>query len=315
MTDVDARLEPGALPDLVRCPCCGRGLTYRAGPDPGAGLRNYTRQVAGPERAVLYGACPWCLARWHRYPRGHPLYEAAAPLVQEWPAVGVRAWPSAWRNNRVRVLTDAGAVHLVPATSRPSGGRKWSGGAVHVLTAWNPGGRPSSLKANLAAQRRLVRRLRWSRAVVKTGATFDDDLRWAEQAVVLTDVDPATVTDLARRFDQPAYLQVSDGLMAPVDRVRGEPVCPPVPVVAVPAVAGCPASSDDIAPGGVCRDPGGPWGSASMHESLRWTLRRDLLLATLGCGICHGRPPARATRGGPVAVSGQVVASRYGPGR
>jgi len=184
-----------------------------------------------------------------------------------------------------------------------------------VLTAWNPGGRPSSLKANLAAQRRLVRRLRWSRAVVRVGATCDGDLRWAEQAVVLTDVDPATVTDLARRFDQPAYLRVINGLMAPVDRVRGEPVCPPVPVVAVPEVAGCPVSSDDIVPGGVCRDPGGPWVSASMHESLRWTLRRDLLLATLGCGICHGRPPARATRGGPVAVSEQVIASRYGPGR
>jgi len=68
----------GVLPDLDRCPCCNRALVYVDGDNPSRARHNSTRQVSVVGHAEpLYRQCPHCDARWHRYPRRHPLRSAA----------------------------------------------------------------------------------------------------------------------------------------------------------------------------------------------------------------------------------------------
>jgi hypothetical protein len=61
----------------------------------------------------------------------------------------------------------------------------------------------------------------------------------------------------------------------------------------------------------VCRNPGGPWVSASIHESARWRHQREVLPVTIGY-ICQGAS-TDGPGGSSVEVSPKTVASRYGP--
>lgn len=102
-TILDYLGEDGLLPDLERCPCCGRGLVYVDGAS--GERRNGTFQVEVPDAAgvALYRECHACRARWHRYAEGHPLREYAEPWVARWPAYGRRPVADAWAEGVVRL--------------------------------------------------------------------------------------------------------------------------------------------------------------------------------------------------------------------
>lgn len=309
----------GVLPDLDRCPCCNRALVYVDGDNPSRARHNSTRQVSVVGHAEpLYRQCPHCDARWHRYPRRHPLRSAATAYVNAWPAHGFRDLAAAWSDGVIRLsvggepydLRRATATHDAP-TEPLSADRP-----VYVVTAWNPGGAAASLASNQARQRALeseVGRRGWASC---PASSYDVDLRWAESAIAVSAGAEADVLALARRFEQPAVQRWTDGSLAVLASGTGDLVVEPTGAVTtrvdsricpMRAVRGEPQEDD------VCRDPGGPWVSASMHESLRWRCQREVLLDALSCDVCRGGPPQG--RGRPIAVSPRLVASRYGPAR
>ncbi len=72
----------------------------------------------------------------------------------------------------------------------------------------------------------------------------------------------------------------------------------------------CPVPRPD--PGDtVCRDPGGPWISASIKASAKWRADRDTVLRSLGCDVCDSGRPA-GPGGKPILLWPRTVPNRYG---
>lgn len=307
------------LPDLDRCPCCNRALVYVDGASPSRARRNSTQQVSVAGFAdPLYRQCPHCDARWHRYPRRHPLRSAATAYVDEWPAHHFRSVESAWADGVIRVAVQGQLYDLrrVAAADDVPAEPLASDQPVYVVTAWNQGGVAATLTSNQTRQTALeseVRRLGWASC---PAGSYDVDFRWAERAIAVSTTDEADVLALARRFEQPAVQRWYDSQLSVLATETGALIGEPTATVTTRVDRRiCPmrALKGDPQEDEVCRDPGGPWVSASIHESLRWRCQREVLLDALCCDVCRGGPPQG--RGRPIAVYPQLVASRYGPAR
>jgi len=242
----------------------------------------------------------------------------AEPYVDAWPAFGYRLPSDAWFPTAMRIFDGAQAFDVLPkATNDTSHIVAPFAGPVYVVTAWNPGGRPATLAQNEALQRRMDADVRHRGWHVRQTAVFDTELRWAEESTALLGLSEHDAVTLAREYAQPTLLKWSEagvtvltsdtgttlGAAVPVTiRRRSGPTCP------MRTIAG--DSQEDV----VCRNPGGPWVSASIHESARWRHQRAMLLSTIGCSVCHGGP-SDGPGGRSLDVYPQLVASRYGPGR
>ncbi len=315
----------GVLPDYDRCPCCGRPFRYVHLRDPKEEVHNSTEQVVVPELdpEPLYRRCPYCLARWHRYAEGHPLRAVAEPWVAAWPAHGFRNAYGAWADGIVQVArgtVGGGRVEVRPATEQdeaPGLRDHLLEETVHVLTAWNPYGRSRPLAVNLshhAQLRDVLRDLGWH---TRPAGARAPDWQWAERSIAILGVAESDVAEVARDFGQPAFYRWTNDRLHVMSADGGaEPlhsfdvtahsvasrICP------MRAVKGAPQEAH------VCRDPGGPWISASIHESARWNHHRQTFLRALGCDVCNGGP-ADGPGGRAVPLYAQLVPSRYGPAR
>lgn len=77
-------------------------------------------------------------------------------------------------------------------------------GTVHVITAWNPGGRRTDPATNAHAERALRADLTRLELVVWDAEGWAPDASWAEASVAVVDGDEAVMLDLARRYGQSA---------------------------------------------------------------------------------------------------------------
>lgn len=308
------------LPGLERCPCCGRGLLYLDGTSNSRELLNHASEVTVPSHGdqPLYRECRSCGARWHRHHPASTLRGAAERYVDAWPAFGFRAPLDAWLPTAVRIFDGKQSFDVLPdATNDASHMVAPLAGPMYVVTAWNPGGRPATLAQNEALQRRMDVDARHRGWHVRQAAVFDTELRWAERSTALLGLSERDAVTLAREYAQPALLKWSEAGVTVLTSDTGTALGAAVPVT-IRRRSGptCPMRTiaRDPQEGVVCRNPGGPWVSASIHESARWRLQRAMLLSTIGCNVCHAAH-ADGPGGRSLDVYPQLVASRYGPGR
>jgi hypothetical protein len=183
---------------------------------------------------------------------------------------------------------------------------------VYLLTAWNPLGRPTSLRRNQRAQQQLHARLdesgwSWAGAVV-----HEKGLGWAEPAAAVHDGPDASlarheVLELARRFGQLAVIRLEESGLSVLDTADGAVLLEPTPIRCVEKVfSGCPMQ--DSWPGGdvLCRDIGGPYGSRAIRASGYWHYERRSLMSLVGCELCHGGPIAGPFPNGGGSLLGEV---------
>ncbi|MFG3207711.1 DUF3293 domain-containing protein [Streptomyces sp. NPDC048192] len=126
------------------------------------------------------------------------------------PAISPSTEPGQWANYQRAVVDIAFPAHNVRVTPDPSGGASGlpfpltSARTIHIVTAFNPRGRNASVRANLRAQRELLRilafrGLQWWPAVGGDAAGTH-----AEISAAVTGMDDAQARALGRRFGQDA---------------------------------------------------------------------------------------------------------------
>lgn len=184
--------------------------------------------------------------------------------------------------------------------------------AVHVLGAWNPGGRPTGFGENIARHEELLE----SEALGLAGGfalatVFAADLSWAEQALGIEGHTDQAVAELARECGQPAFYRWDTAGIHVIEtatlRVRAS-----TPVVVTPLTFR-PCPMQPLSSGTeVCVRPGGPYGGAAMAAAFHFERDREVKVSTLGCDVCHGGP-VRGAAGSPIGLQQWSVASRYGP--
>jgi hypothetical protein len=175
------------------------------------------------------------------------------------------------------------------------------------FSAWNPGGRATSLAENVQRHTELTNRLiaqglRWSES-----AACAPDRSWAEQGV-LVEGSGRELSDIAVAVEAPALVTYWEGVLTVThpdgdviatgqwDRVEQPPACPILDGVAAPTR---------------CSMYGGMWTASSRKAGTDWTMHRRLLITTIGCGVCDdGRLPVDAV-GGPIMLVEISVASRW----
>ena len=269
--------------------------------------------VIGHGDDALYRACRPCGARWHRHPPSNALRATAEAFVEEWPAFGFRPALTAWSPTPFRVFDDPGAYDVIPTGSGEDSAVTGRDAPAYIVTAWNPSGQPKTLKRNRDLHRQLradVRHRRWDMCEV---ATYDPALRWAEQALLLMNVSEVGAARLARTYSQVALLRWDQTGVTTLSSDNRTAMTPPNPIAISRDTFGCPMRTIEAEPQQqvVCRNPGGPWVGASIHESARWRHQRQMLLATIGCNVC-GSAPADGPPGEAIYASPMIVASRYG---
>lgn len=173
------------------------------------------------------------------------------------------------------------------------------GPVVHVITAWNPQGRPTGLSENAARHAALDAQVQaggWTRVLA---TVFDDRGEWAEQALGVYGAPEEAVVALAAEFGQRCLLRLDGGAddasLAVLTAPEGEVVASRNASQQPPARRGCPVLAGDPDSTERCVDPGGPYGRAAIEASAVWRHNRRILLDLVGCRICHGGPP-----GGPL---------------
>ncbi len=132
------------------------------------------------------------------------------------------------------------------------------------------------------------------------------DYGWAEEALVVTDLDPDEGRELALAFGQAAFLVwdlthvsvVPTGAIGAVTATRR-----PWQVIDEPMT--CPMRPDDR-PGERCTVHGGPWTSGAIHAAAVWQSHRGLLTSQLGCDACAD---ATSTVLGPGGGRGVIMLS------
>lgn len=241
------------------------------------------RQVGSPEVRACRGAATgrWCTSRGP----ARASADAARRSRSQWPTTPTRSTGS------VRTAARVGTDTHASTGCAPPPRRTWMGGRRIIFAPWR---RPPRCPAG----------------------SYDVNLRWAERAVAVSSADEADVLALGRQFDQPGVQRWYEDRLAVLVPRTGDLLGQPTATVTTRVDSRtCPMRAIASAPqeDRVCRDPGGPWVSASIHESLRWRSQRELLLDPLGCDVCGAAPPLG--QGGPIAVFPQQVASRYGPAR
>ena len=190
------------------------------------------------------------------------------------------------------------------------------GGPVLVISAWHPHGDPRTLQQNNDLQELLADR------VVELGGSVrgrvvavPPDHAWAEEALVVSDLDLDGGLELARVFGQAALLVWDESHLRVVPtRVVGQVSEWRVPWQVAELPMTCPMRLDEQ-PGGKCWVHGGPWTSGAIHAAAVWQTHRGVLTSLLGCdpcadgtGLVHGPGGGR----GAIMLEPPRLGSRHG---
>lgn len=232
-------------------------------------------------------------------PLGELRHRHAPPDLRSYAEQVVRAGWLAGSPQLVPIDEDAWPERISDAGPGPEG---WS-----VVSAWNPGGRPTTLEENLARHEALTNRLAARGGRFVQTAVWAPDRRWAEQAVAVPT--PARAAEIAQHTGAPGFVQYSGARATVWD--AGSTVRRVWAVLAAPCPATCPVLAR---PGDQerCAPQGGPWVQAARQRAAQWHAHRAMLREVLGC---PGRPVGECGRsdGGTARFAVPVaVASRWG---
>jgi len=213
-----------------------------------------------------------------------------------------------WREGSVRRV-----LRPTSEPARASAAHPW-GGPVLVVSGWNAGGAPRTLRDNVDAQARLAGLVEVAGGLVLGSVVaVPADRGWVEEALVVAGLEADRGRDLARSCGQEALLRwdLERLTVLPTGDRVGESssawALTDEPVL-------CPMRTDDIA-GGRCRVHGGPWTSGAIHAAAVWQEHRAVLTRYLGCGVCaDGTDPVDGPGGGRGAISMHAlkIGSRHG---
>lgn len=202
-----------------------------------------------------------------------------------------------WRQGRRRHV-----VHR--SDSAPAEGPHPWGGPVLVISAWNPHGEARTLEENSDEQQRLADRVAALGGAVRGRvAAVPPDHGWAEEALVVADLDAQDGRHLAHELGQAALLVWDATHISVVPTGVANTVTPSQrgwQLADEPMT--CPMRLDEQ-PGETCTVHGGPWTSGAIHAAAVWQSHRDLLTFLLGCDSCaDGTGPVKGPGGGRGAV-------------
>ena len=215
------------------------------------------------------------------------------------------------------VWRQGGRRHVVGPSDTEAGevAHPW-GGPVLVISAWNPSGEPRTLQQNTDVQQVLADRVAELGGSVRGRVVaVPPDHGWAEEALVLADLDLDVGRELASAFGQAALLAwdathvrvLPTGLVGAVTSSRWAWTITDRPMT-------CPMRLDER-PGEQCTVHGGPWTSGAIHAAAVWQSHRALLTSLLGCDTCgDGTGPVNGPGGGRGAIMLEPprLGSRYG---
>ena len=231
-------------------------------------------------------------------------------FVTALPSTGIRLY----RDQRA-----SGHIDVRITTSDRVGGSGWApvdvsaGLPAYLLTAWNPGGRASTLEDNQIRQVALEDRIAamdWKRSAA---AVYDQNLAWAEPVVAVFGASRTTVLAVAAEFEQLAVIRLDGFGLEVLTAPGGERLTELMPLVSAEKVfTGCPMQSTWPLADELCQDVGGPYGSKAIAASGYWRYERRSLVSVLGCDLCHGGPIAGAygSAGGGMLLNPVSVANR-----
>jgi hypothetical protein len=161
------------------------------------------------------------------------------------------------------------------------------GEPVLVVSAWNPRGEPRTLQQNADEQQVLADRVVDLGGIVRGEVVaVPPDHGWAEQALIVADLDQEEGRELASAFGQAAILAwgarhirlVPTGVLGAVAQSERAWAITDEPMT-------CPMRLDER-PGEQCTVHGGPWTSGAIHAAAVWQSHRALLTTLLGCDSC-----------------------------
>src|SRR3954453_9787157 len=163
--------------------------------------------------------------------------------------------------------------------------------ALHIIPAFNPGGRLTWIGESVAHRETLEFLTLKAGGGFAVGAAHAPDLSWAEESIVVSDLDDERAAALAREHEQPAFWRWRGDQLTVLDAdasVRAEVTVAVQELLHVPCVMprNQPSSTER------CVRPGGPWVRRSIEMAAFWTRDRNDLLSVLYCEICQAtRPP------------------------
>jgi len=183
-------------------------------------------------------------------------------------------YPCEWRipddENHSWLRLRPGARHDPPPTAN-----------LHLVTAWNPFGRPSSLGRNIAYREDMEYDVLAAGGSFIVGATLALDRSWAEETLVIEHFDDQTAARFAAdhgqwifwRWDRYGFhlLEWGWGALLESHSVELERL----------SKWPCPMSENSSVP---CRLAG----SAIPADQVAFERRRTALICTAGCDVCQG---------------------------
>ncbi len=189
----------------------------------------------------------------------------------------------------LRVWTDNGVFEVRPAANGVGGPRPATTDVV-LLTAWNRGGMPEEPAANDHNHRSLLAALNRHGVRHLRAALLGADASWAQPAVAAIGVTHEDAAAFARSFDQPVLTTWSNDALAihATDGHRSETTPWTSRILTSLPCPVHPPGDHRLEP---CRMSGGPYGSAAMTASAKWTSRRSSLLRSTECDVCGGGAP------------------------
>jgi hypothetical protein len=182
---------------------------------------------------------------------------------------------------------------------------------IHLLTAWNPDGRPTTFGENARFQEQLEEALR--QPVIGRAVAVPPDHKWFEEVLLVEGLTDVAAAELAAHFGQPTVIRwAPDGLTVLPSHAHSLVEATTAPALLRPVARGCPVR-DDLDPTGRCVPIGGPWTSGSIHAHALWSSHRALGVQLLGCAPCaNGRRPAWTANGSSTSFTTPCLGSRYG---
>lgn len=183
---------------------------------------------------------------------------------------------------------------------------------VHLIPAWNPGGRPTPVGRNVALREDLESSLLAAGGRFALGAAHAPDLSWAEEVLAVSGLDDDEAAGIAEAHEQ-QWLMRTDGRTLVVLRAGSAEQVAAIGVRTEPLThRPCVRPRHQPDPAAPCVRPGGGHTGRSIEVAAYFERDRDALLAVLGCDTCADGRRIRAI-GGPILLHEWSAASRYRP--
>lgn len=188
-----------------------------------------------------------------------------------------------------------------------------------ILTAWNQFGKPTDEDENVKNNEKLKEFFEKHNIEYEPILTLASNYRWLEDAYLVKNINQERAEDIATAFGQLAYitLEANKAILrlttnASFMGLPRETEHETFIKVTTETYNHCPArfpAKDDS----VCRQVGGPFGSAAIHAAGIWSTTRSQFVRRLGCTPCNkGKAPVNGPGGSAILLQEPCMPSRFG---